>query len=153
MKAAPTTAAELPPELAELEQLAAGADAAIAGVDQAAPGAPGQAPEVDKGDELGDMIALGMQMAGKVLPPVAKYFDREACREIGAAYIECAQKYGWTLHEKVGGPEVRLGAAIIIPGFLAFMETRAWLQWKREQAELEAKRTGETTPLPLVPAN
>lgn len=145
-----TPAAEpLPAGLAELEQLAAGADAAIAGT-ELQPGAADPAAEDSKAEELGAMLELACKMGGKVLPPLPKYFDHDACQEIGQAYLECAEKYGWTLHEKMGGPEVRLGAAIVIPGFMAFMETKAWLEWKREEAKRLAVAGERLEPLPTI---
>lgn len=152
MKTAPAPA-ELPPELAELQQLAGAADAAIAGSadPNLQPGAADPAADDGKADELGAMLELGFKAAGKVLPPLPKYFDHDACLEIGTAYLECAEKYGWTWHEKVAGPEVRLGAAIVVPAFMAYMETKAWIEWQREQKNRAA--AGERLePLPAVPA-
>lgn len=142
--------AALPPELAELTAVAAAADAALTGADLP-PGAP-PPPEVDKAAELADMLTLGITVGSKVLPPLGKYFPPDTCHQIADAYIACAEKYGWTWHEKTGGPEVRLGMAIGVPAFLCAMETRAWLQWKREQAEAEARAAAKpATGDPLAP--
>lgn len=125
------TVTALPPELAELQGLAAAADAAL---DSAAL-VPGQAPpvEADPAAELGDLFALVSKISGKALPTIPKYFPPETCREIAAAYIECADKYGWTWHKNTGGPEIKLGMALGVPAFLCLVETREYLAWKREQ--------------------
>lgn len=146
----------LPPELAELSAVAAAADAALTGADLPPGVAP--PPEVDHAAELGDMLTLGIKVGSNVLPPLAKHFPPDTCQDIASAYLACAEKYGWTWHEKTGGPEVRLGVALAIPSFLCFMETRAWLQWRREQAEAEARAnakpaTGDPlAPLPAITA-
>ncbi|TXC66029.1 hypothetical protein FSC37_09220 [Piscinibacter aquaticus] len=69
---------------------------------------PGQEPEPepDKAEELAAMLSLAARAAGKMLPPIPKYFDGDACRDIAEAYMECAEKYGWDWHNKLGGPEV-----------------------------------------------
>ncbi len=138
------TVTALPPELAELQGLAAAADTALTGSDLV----PGQAPppEVDPADELGDLLALGIQIGGKALPTLPKHFPPETCREIAAAYITCADKYGWTWHKHTGGPELRLGMAIGVPAFLCLIETREWLAWKREQDRQAAQARQQAKP-------
>lgn len=129
------TVTALPPELAELQALAAQADAALDG----AALLPGQAPppEVDPAAELGDFFALVSNISGKALPTIPKYFPPETCRDIAAAYIECADKYGWTWHKNTGGPELKLGMALGVPAFLCLVETREYLAWKRDQQKAE----------------
>lgn len=142
------TAQPLPPELAELQGLAAAADAALNTVALL----PGQAPppEVDPAAELGDLFALLSKISGKALPTIPKYFPPETCRDIAAAYIECADKYGWTWHKNTGGPELKLGMALGVPAFLCLVETREYLAWKREQQQAEQQpKQGD----PLKPEN
>lgn len=144
MKTKPETG-ELPADLASVAAIAAAADADL----DSATVIPGQepVPEVDKAAELGDMLHLAMLGAGKMLPPLPKYFTREACAEIGTAYMECTEKYGWTVHEKLGGPELHLVVALAVPTFGAVMETRAWIAWQREQ-----RRLAENAPAPAPAA-
>lgn len=141
----------LPPELAELAGMAAAADTALSGA-ELAPGAK-PAPEVDQAAELADMLTLGVSVLGKVLDPVPKFFPPETCAEIAKAYLACADKHGWTWHEKTGGPEVRLGLAIGVPAFLCAMETRRWLAWKEQQALAPIPRPADASmtaqPLPV----
>lgn len=141
-------AASLPSDLAELQGLAAAADAALSG----AALLPGQAPpEVDPAAELGDLLALLAKIGGKALPTIPKYFPTETCREIAAAYIECADKYGWTWHTKTGGPEIKLAMALGVPAFLCLVETREYLAWQREQkaAEQQPKMGDPLQPVAL----
>lgn len=141
-------AEQLPAELGQAAAIAAAADADLA----SATLLPGQEPEAesDKGEELAAMLMLGAKAAGKILPPLPKYFDTDACQDIAQAYMECAEKYGWTWHEKVGGPEVHLVMAVMVPTVGAIAETRAWIAWQREQAKLAATRaeTGNGAPAP-----
>ena len=132
--------APLPPELAELQGLAAAADAAL--TTAALPPGTEPPPEVDHAAELGDMLALGIRVGGKVLPTLPKHFPPDTCREIADAYMACAEKYGWTWHTKTGGPEVRLGLAIGVPSVMCLLETREWLAWKREQERKAAEAAG-----------
>ena len=143
---------ELPPELRDLEGLATAADAQLAGADLP----PGATPpaEVDEAAALAGMLNFGMTVGGKVLPTLPKYFTAEACTEISSAYLECAAKYGWTWHQKAGGPELRLGLAVSVPAVLCFIETKQLLAERRAQAELEQRQAqGQRDPLaPAVPA-
>ena len=139
----------LPPELAALQATAIAADAALAGAALVPGAAP--PPEVDKAAELGDLAALLVKIGGKALPTLPKYFPPDTCTEIAGAYIECADKYGWTWHEHLNGsPELKLGIALGVPAFLCFLETKEWLAWRRGQIEAEdaAARGGQ----PSAPA-
>lgn len=140
------TVTALPPELAELQGLAAAADAAL---DSTAL-LPGQAlpVEADPSAELGDLFALVAKIGGHALPTIPKFFPPETCREIAVAYIACADKHGWTWHLNTGGPEIRLGMALGVPAFLCLVETRAWLAWKREEA---TKAAAPVATAPLAP--
>ncbi len=116
---------------------------------------PGQAPPpvVDPAAELGDLLALVCKIGGKALPTIPKYFPPETCADIAAAYIECAEKYGWTWHKNTGGPEIKLGMALGVPAFLCLVETREYLAWRREQAKAaeagQAKQSDPLKPAPL----
>lgn len=143
------TAQALPPELAELQGLAAAADAALDG----AALLPGQMPppEADPAAELGDLLALVSKIGGKALPTIPKYFPPETCQEVASAYIEVAEKYGWTWHKNTGGPELKLGMALGVPAFLCLVETREYLAWRREQqqAAQQPKTADPLKPEPL----
>ncbi len=139
------------PELAELAGVAAAADAELAG--QAV--VPGQAePEADDdqaADELGDMLALGFKIGGRLLPPLEQHFDRKACRAIAAEYIAVAEKYKWTWHKDVGGPEFRLAVAIGLPMVSCVADCRDYLAAQRAaRAAGEAPQRLEA-PAPAMP--
>lgn len=118
---------------------------------------PGLAKEVydsrkgGTGFSLPDMAAnaigayVGVKVAGLIITPrrivyvepaLPRYYTPEACSDISAAYLECAEKYGWTWHKSIAtGPELKLGAAIVVPAFMVYQERTA-----RLQAEADAAR-------------
>lgn len=133
MKAATTE--DAPPDLAQLQAVAAAGDAAVgdlATLPGAEPVNPNAERERDQA-ELAAMLTLAVKVGGSVEPALPKYYTPEGCNEIASAYLDCAEKYGWTWHKQAGGPEVRLGAAVLIPALLVFKERR-----ERQAAQAEA---------------
>jgi hypothetical protein len=138
---APDSGADLP---AELAAIAAAADAQI----DSGAGLPGVADAVAQqtaaaadqaARELGEIhaaLCLGVKFGGYVEPALPRYYTPEACGEIAGAYLECAEKYGWTWHKHLAtGPELKLGAAIAVPAFMVWQERTA-----RLEAEAQAAR-------------
>ena len=154
MKLAENDQAEaLPPELAQLEQLASAADAQLAGVDQLAPGAPGAAaaaPEVDETKEVAAVLSLISFAAGKAMPPIAEVYDPPACQSIAEQYMRCAEAYGWTFHKHASSPIAGLIAAAAMPALLNIDKFQAHLAEKRAAAENEQRQASTTSPLPTI---
>lgn len=140
----------LPPELAQLEHVAAAADSAV---DQASviPGQEPAAPPVDPAEELGSMLTMGVTVAGRVSDLVPKYYPPEACQAIARAYLDCADKYGWTWHQKTGGPEVRLGLAMGVPAFMLYLEAKQRADAAKAKAEADKKAAAGTRVMGLDP--
>lgn len=128
-----TAAPPLPPELADLEAVAAAADIAI---DQAGqpPGAE-PAPERDPAAELAGLAGLVVKLAGKWQPLVPRFYTDDVLSEAAAAFCELADKYGWTWHKDAGAPEVRLAGALVVPGLLLMLAMREEREAKREAAK------------------
>lgn len=79
-------------------------------------------------DEITAALCLAVQVAGYVEPLAQKYYTPEACEGIATAYLDCAEKYGWTWHKALTtGPEIKLAMAVAIPGFLMYRERQAIL--------------------------
>jgi|GEM_PF-4128783 len=133
----PDTASAIP---ADLAAIAAAADAenaaAVALPGQADAGAAAAASADREAAEISAALCLAVKAAGYVEPALPRYYTPEACSDISAAYLECAEKYGWTWHKSIAtGPELKLGAAIVVPAFMVYQERTA-----RLQAEADAAR-------------
>ncbi|MDN3921516.1 hypothetical protein [Roseateles violae] len=128
---------------ADLAAIAAAADSQI----DAGAGLPGMAEAAaqqtaaaaDQAErELGEISAalcLAVKFGGYVEPALPRYYTPEACGEIAGAYLECAEKYGWTFHRNIAtGPELKLGAAIAVPAFMVWQERSARLQAQAQEA-------------------
>lgn len=77
-------------------------------------------------DEITAALCLAVQMASYVEPLAPTYYSPDACSEIATSYMACAEKYGWTWHKAFAtGPELKLGIAIAVPGFLMYRERQA----------------------------
>lgn len=148
------TADLLPPELAELEAVAAAADARIAGA-AALPGAPGAepAPAVDRGAEFGAMLQMAVMMGTPALPFLPQCYTPEVCGQIGTAFAAVAEKYGWNL-DGLSSPELALAVVAIPPTVTAVVLGREHFADRRRQAEAAARAqrapAPATAPLPQI---
>lgn len=124
-----TDATVIPPDLAAI---AAAADKEISGASEI----PGQAEavEVDRGAELGAMLAMGVMMATPALPFLKDCYPPETCKQIGIAFAAVADKYGWNL-DAVTSPELALAVTAIPPTVAAIVAGRAHFAELREQAK------------------
>ncbi|MFN3812153.1 MAG: hypothetical protein ACK4S6_16230 [Roseateles asaccharophilus] len=150
---APETGAEtgaIPPEL---QALAAAADselqqAQLPGMAEALAEQTAAAHD-EAARELGEIhaaLCLAVKFGGFVEPALPRYFTPEALGEVASAYMECADKYGWTFHKHIAtGPEVKLGFAIGVPAFMVFKERQARLEAEAlaaRQAQHQARQQG-----------
>lgn len=147
-------AALLPPELLELEAIAAGADAALDTAAMAAP--PGvadaaAAASAQEAEGLAAMLGLVVSAASHIEPAAAKYYTPAACSGIAEQYLRCAEKYGWTWHQGASdSPEFGLAVAVCLPAFLVYKERTARLDEEARRAsspprQLEQAETLQAT--------
>jgi len=138
----------LPPELAELQGVAAAMDA---GTEAASlvPGAPAPEP-VDQGAELAAMLQMGVMMAAPALPFLPSCYTPETCQQIGTAFAAVAEKYGWNL-SAVKSPELALAVVTIPPTVQAVVLGRAHFaeQRARREAAERAARAPAPAPQPM----
>lgn len=129
----------LPPELAELQGLAMGADAALDQA-QAPPLPPGQeapSPAI-QGPELGAMLQAVMTMAEPMAPYLPRAYTPEVCDRIGVAIAAVAEKRGWDL-SNVMSPEVMLAFVTVPPTLAAVKMAKDYYAWlERKQAQDQA---------------
>ena len=134
-----SSAPALPPELRQLEGLAAAADAQLAGADApaGAPGGAGQAAAaVDEHTSVAGFLAMAAGVAAMACPPIGQAYTPEACATIATEYLRCAELYGWTWHKGAASPVVGLVAAAAMP---VAMNLPAFLEWnKQRKAKAEA---------------
>lgn len=136
---------DLPTDLAELSAIAQAQDAAISG-QAIVPGAPQAAPEpeVNRAEELGAMLALGVTMVAPALPFMPACYPPEVCQQIGTALDAVAEKYGWNL-QGLQSPELALAAVALPPTVAAVMMGRQHFAEKREAARLAAQQQKANT--------
>lgn len=136
---------ELPPELAELQGLAAAADAELQGA--SLPPGMEPPPAVDKGAELGAMLQMGVLMAAPALPFLPQCYTPEVCGQIGVAFAAVAEKYGWNL-DGISSPELALAVVTVPATVQAVILGREYFKTKREQEEAAARAAKAPAPRP-----
>lgn len=134
---------ELPPELAELDRVAAAADERI-GASLAPPPAPGteDKPPRDPAAELAGLASLVVRVGGKWQPLIPKFYTGDVLQEAAAAYVELADKHGWKWHKEAAGPEMRLAGSLLVPGLLLLLAIKEQRQAEADKAKA-ATNTGE----------
>lgn len=134
MSAPDETGGALPPELAELDAVAAAADDAISQASQP-PGAAEPMPERDPAAELAGLAGLGVRLAGKWQPLIPRFYTDEVLTEAAGAFCELADQHGWTWHKDAGRAEVRLIGSLVVPGLLLLLAIK-----EQRQADAEAAK-------------
>lgn len=124
------------PELASLAGLAAAADAQVASADLP-PGTEPPAP-IDKGQEFGAMLTMGVAMVSPALPFLGQCYPPATCQQIGVAFGAVADKYGWALNG-LSSPELVLAVVAVPPTITAFVLGKQFFAAKHA-AEAEAKK-------------
>lgn len=131
------------------DQLAAQLGALDADLD-AGPAIPGAPPPPDPEQqaeqqraadvaEVADMLGLAVSIVAQAEPLAAKHYGPDARQRIAVAYVECAERYGWTWHKSIGSdPRVGLAVAVALPAFLLVRERRA-LQAAAAEKQPEGK--------------
>jgi hypothetical protein len=132
---------ELPPDLAQLEALAAGADAQISDAIELVPSEP--QPEVDQAAELAAMLQFGVMVLTPLLPFLPKHYTPDACKRIGGAFYALAMAKGWSL-DAISNPWLALAIVSAPPTIGAVMEGREYFAKLRED-EAKAKPEPVTT--------
>jgi hypothetical protein len=148
-----TKGPELPPDLAELQGIAAAQDQVIEGGALAVPGAPAadQAePPVDHGANLGAMLQLGVAMLAPALPFLPGCYTPEVCTQIGTAVSAVADKRGWDLGA-IESPELALAVVAVPPTVAAVVMGRAHFAAKAEAARLAAHARNEARTVDAEP--
>lgn len=114
----------VPPDLAAIARQA---DAQLAGADPAAE-LSDQADQAaaSEREQLAGLLNLGVRIAGRALPSVAKAYTPQACDAIAGEFVTCAEHYGWTWHRGLAdSPAIGLAAAIVVPAVVAWPEISA----------------------------
>jgi hypothetical protein len=132
---AETEGPALPPELAELQALAAGADAQLA--DAGMPPGAEPAPAVDRGAELGAMLQMGVMIATPAMPFLPQCYTPDVCAQIGTAFAAVAEKHGWNL-DNISSPELALAVVTLPPTITAIVMGRAHFAAKRAAEHRQA---------------
>jgi len=105
---------KLPAELADLDAIAAAADAQLDSA-SALPGAPGAEPadpEPTQAEQLAGVLQLAVMTLAPALPFLPQCYPPEICKQIGVAAGAVCEKHGWKFDAMP--PELAL-AAIAIP--------------------------------------
>lgn len=162
MSEAQTDTQEAPtsPDLAAVGNALAAVDAKLSAAEgvQPAPGeAQAEAPQVNRGEELGAMLTLGVAMAAPALPFLPTCYTPEVCGQIGHAFNAVAEKYGWNLGG-IDSPELALALVTVPPTLAALKLGRDHFAAKRAEAEAQARaeRRGgviENGPVSIVPTS
>ncbi len=143
---------ELPAELAELQGIAAAADAELQG-QALPPGAAEPPPEVDEAKSVAGALCLVAMVGSKFCPPIGETYGTAECEAIAAEYLRCAEQYGWTFHKAASNPVLGLCAAVALPAVLNAEKFAAWAA-ERKRAQLAAQqpqRQPAQVPVPLQP--
>jgi len=141
-------AANVPPEIAAI---AASMDAELSGQASAVGGQLVADTGTNEAAEIAAMLCLAVKCGGYVEPAVPRYYTPEACNDIAGAYIECAEKYGWTWHKSLAtGPEIKLAAAVGLPAFLIWQERQEAAKAAAEQAAHEARERARAASEPVT---
>lgn len=125
---------QLPPDLAELDAIAAAADAQL-DTASALPGAPGadQAdPEPTQAEQLAGVLQLAVMTLAPALPFLPQCYPPEICKQIGVAAGAVCDKHGWKFDAMP--PELALAAIAIPPTVQAVVMGRAHFAQQRAQA-------------------
>lgn len=140
---------QVPPEIAAL---AANMDAELGGQALAPGAAMVQADtRATEAAEIAALLGLAVKVGGYVEPAVPKYYTDAACQDIGLAFVECAEKYGWTWHKSIAtGPELKLGAAIAVPAFLIYQERMERARLMAAAATEKARQASQAAPVPVA---
>ncbi|ALS61858.1 hypothetical protein [Pandoraea norimbergensis] len=98
---------------------------------------PGEPEPINPADELAELIVLGVTVASPLLPYLPSIYTPDVCKQLAAAIVPVAEKYGIDVSGVRGGPELTL---IMTALPLAAMTFAAHKQWR---AEVEKARTLE----------
>ena len=128
----------------------------------AIPGAPPPPnPEQERAEqaaaevaEVADMLALGVNLVAQWEPLAQKHLHADWRKGWAEQYVECANRYGWTLHKQINAdPRVGLFISAAVPVFMIIKERRSLQAAAAEKAAAEGEPSnGEPSEAGPAPA-